>query len=52
MRTVGLLTVDPRPSDEKIISWMNPNICRCGAYPKIMKAIRRAARLMSEVTSQ
>ena len=52
MRIVGLLTVDPRPSDEKIISWMNPNICRCGAYPKIMKAIRRAARLMSEVTSQ
>ncbi len=49
MRTVGLLIVDPRPSDEKIISWMNPNICRCGAYPKIMKAIRRAARLLSEV---
>ena len=48
MRTVGLLIVDPRPSDEKIISWMNPNICRCGAYPKIMKAIRRAALLMSE----
>ena len=52
MRTVGLLTVDPRPSDENIISWMNPNICRCGAYPKIMNAIRRASRLMSEVTSK
>jgi len=52
MRTVGLLTVDPSPSDEKIVSWMTPNICRCGAYTKIMRAIRRAARLMSEESSR
>ena len=52
MRTVGLLTLDPSPSDEKIISWMTPNICRCGAYTKIMSAIRRAARLMSEGSSK
>jgi len=52
MRTVGLLTVDPSPSDEKIVSWMTPNICRCGAYTNIMQAFRLAARLMSEEASR
>ena len=40
---VGLLQANPKPSDEEIIRGMNGNICRCGTYPRIVAAIRRAA---------
>ena len=40
---VGLLKANPKPSDEEIIRGMNGNICRCGTYPRIVAAIRRAA---------
>jgi aerobic-type carbon monoxide dehydrogenase small subunit (CoxS/CutS family) len=34
---------NPNPSDEEIESAMNGNICRCGTYIRIKKAIRTAA---------
>jgi isoquinoline 1-oxidoreductase alpha subunit len=37
----ALLETSPAPSDEQIAAL--PNICRCGAYPRIRKAIARAA---------
>lgn len=40
---VGLLKANPKPSDEEITRGMNGNICRCGTYPRIVAAIRRAA---------
>jgi aerobic-type carbon monoxide dehydrogenase small subunit (CoxS/CutS family) len=43
LSAVGLLNANPKPSDEEIIRGMNGNICRCGTYPRIVAAIRRAA---------
>jgi len=41
MAIAALLQSAPNPSDEQIAAL--PNICRCGAYPRIRKAIARAA---------
>lgn len=49
LTTVALLKNNPQPTDEQISEWMNGNICRCNGYPKILKAIRRAAAQISEV---
>ena len=43
LSAVGLLKANPKPSDEEIVRGMNGNICRCGTYPRIVAAIRRAA---------
>jgi isoquinoline 1-oxidoreductase alpha subunit len=42
MAIAALLQASPNPSDEE--SAALPNICRCGAYPRIRKAIARAAQ--------
>jgi len=42
MAIAALLMVSPNPSDEQVAAL--PNICRCGAYPRIKKAIQRAAQ--------
>jgi isoquinoline 1-oxidoreductase alpha subunit len=42
MAIAALLQTSPSPSDEQVASL--PNICRCGAYPRIRKAIARAAQ--------
>jgi isoquinoline 1-oxidoreductase alpha subunit len=44
MQAAALLAKNPRPSREEIVAHMNGNICRCGTYPRIVKAIQRAAR--------
>ncbi|MGP8245219.1 MAG: (2Fe-2S)-binding protein [Bryobacteraceae bacterium] len=41
---VGLLARSPNPTDAEISSGMNGHICRCGAYPRIARAIRLAAK--------
>jgi len=43
MSAVALLTENPRPSDRDIDEALRGNICRCGTYQRIRKAIRRAA---------
>jgi isoquinoline 1-oxidoreductase alpha subunit len=43
MAATGLLRQHPHPSDEQILEGMNGNICRCGTYPRILAAIRRAS---------
>ena len=43
MSAHALLAENPKPSDEQIIEEMNGNVCRCGTYPRVMAAIRRAA---------
>ena len=45
MAIAALLKVDPRP-DEAAIAEL-PNHCACGAYPRIRKAIARAAEMMT-----
>jgi aerobic-type carbon monoxide dehydrogenase small subunit (CoxS/CutS family) len=42
---VGLLKRNPRPSEAEIVRAMNGNLCRCGAYPRIVAAVRRAAEI-------
>lgn len=44
MSAVALLREHPTPSDEQISSLMSGNICRCGTYPRIRKAIHKAAQ--------
>src|SRR5579864_2905992 len=46
MSAVALLTREPDPSREDIVRLMNGNICRCGAYSRIMSAIEQAAKMM------
>jgi len=46
MSAAVLLREKPRPSDEDIDQAMTGNICRCGTYPRIRKAIHRAAAMM------
>jgi isoquinoline 1-oxidoreductase alpha subunit len=43
MQAVGLLTQTPAPTDQDIDAAMAGNICRCGTYPRIRAAIKRAA---------
>src|SRR3982751_4252709 len=42
MAIAALLQASPSPSEEQVAAL--PNICRCGAYPRIKKAIARAAQ--------
>jgi isoquinoline 1-oxidoreductase alpha subunit len=43
MSAAALLERNPTPSDEEIDTAMSGNICRCGTYTRIRKAIHRAA---------
>ena len=43
LSAVALLARDPSPSDEAIHAAMSGNLCRCGTYPKIVRAIHAAA---------
>jgi aerobic-type carbon monoxide dehydrogenase small subunit (CoxS/CutS family) len=48
MSAAALLAANPAPSDADIDAAMSGNICRCGTYPRIRKAIHRAAELARE----
>lgn len=41
----ALLLKNPKPSRKEIIRAMNGNLCRCGTYPRILRAIERAVVL-------
>ncbi len=43
LAAIALLQRDPAPSRESIIQAMSGNLCRCGTYPKIIRAIEAAA---------
>lgn len=47
MAAVALLEQSPQPSDAQIDAAMT-NLCRCGTYPRVRKAIHRASRMMAE----
>jgi isoquinoline 1-oxidoreductase alpha subunit len=44
MSAAALLKDTPKPSRDQIVEHMSANICRCGTYPRIVRAIERAAR--------
>ena len=43
MQAAALLAATPAPTDAQIDEAMSGNLCRCGTYPRIRAAIRRAA---------
>ena len=49
VKAAELLAQNPAPTDDDIRSAMNGHLCRCGTYPRILAAIKRAARAMQEV---
>jgi aerobic-type carbon monoxide dehydrogenase small subunit (CoxS/CutS family) len=46
MSGVALLNKTPNPGEQEIIRSMEGNVCRCGAYPRIVAAITKAAQQM------
>ena len=44
----SLLNSNPNPTDEDIDAAMSGNICRCGTYPRIRKAIHKAVKLKNK----
>jgi isoquinoline 1-oxidoreductase alpha subunit len=44
MSAVDLLKQNPKPSRAEIVEHMSTNICRCGSYPRIVRAIERASK--------
>ena len=47
MSAAALLAEQPHPSDEQIASAMAGNLCRCGTYQRICRAIHKAAAVMA-----
>ena len=48
MTAIALLKENPNPTDEQIIETMDSVLCRCGTYPRIIKAIKRAVQSINE----
>lgn len=52
MTAVNLLKTQPAPSEQQIDDAMSGNICRCGTYPRIRKAIQQAAGQLAQGSKQ
>jgi len=44
--SVALLHTKPNPTSSEIIQFLQGNICRCGTHPRIINAVRQAAKTM------
>lgn len=44
MAAAALLAENPRPTEDEVRRGMSGNLCRCGAYPKILRAVLDAAQ--------
>lgn len=47
MNAVALLKENPKPDRKRIIEGMNGNLCRCGAYNRIIDAVETASKEMN-----
>ena len=52
MSTVCLLKAKPDPTDEEIDAALSANLCRCGTYPRIRRAVHRAAAELRKETGK
>lgn len=52
MSAAALLAKTPQPTDADIDAAMSGNICRCGTYPRIRKAIHRAAEIVTSAPAR
>jgi aerobic-type carbon monoxide dehydrogenase small subunit (CoxS/CutS family) len=43
LATVALLNESPNPSEDEIREYLSGNLCRCGSYQNIVKAVKRAS---------
>jgi aerobic-type carbon monoxide dehydrogenase small subunit (CoxS/CutS family) len=48
MAGVAFLKDHPNPTETEIARGMNGNVCRCGTYPRIVAAVRRASHALKE----
>lgn len=48
LAATALLREHPHPTDRQIVEGMDGNVCRCGTYPRIVDAVRRAAQLQAK----
>jgi isoquinoline 1-oxidoreductase subunit alpha len=44
MSAAALLAKKPKPTRDEIVDYMSAHICRCGTYPRILRAIQRASQ--------
>jgi len=51
LMTKALLSQNSDPSDAEIRDWLSGNLCRCGAYPEILSAVKTAARAIKRVAT-
>lgn len=52
MSAAALLKQHPKPTDEEIDTAMNGNLCRCGTYVRVRKAIHTAASMGGSASAQ
>ncbi|BCS32278.1 (2Fe-2S)-binding protein [Luteitalea sp. TBR-22] len=50
MATVALLRTNPSPTEADIVKALDRNVCRCGTYPRIVKAVKLAAERLRGAT--
>jgi aerobic-type carbon monoxide dehydrogenase small subunit (CoxS/CutS family) len=48
MSSVALLQTNANPSETDVVQFLQGNVCRCGTHPRIMEAVRHAAKMMQE----
>lgn len=51
LAALALLRETPDPSEAEVVRGMSGNLCRCGAYPKIVRAVLAAARELREASA-
>ena len=47
VKAAELLAKNPRPNEQQIRTAMNGHLCRCGTYPRMLKAVQRASRVVA-----
>jgi aerobic-type carbon monoxide dehydrogenase small subunit (CoxS/CutS family) len=47
MAALALLERSPSPTESEVVRWMSGNLCRCGTYPKIVRAVLAASRTLN-----
>jgi nicotinate dehydrogenase subunit B len=52
LRAAALLAADPDPGEAQVRAALEPNLCRCGCYPRIARAVRRASALLRDPARQ
>jgi aerobic-type carbon monoxide dehydrogenase small subunit (CoxS/CutS family) len=50
MATRALLDENPNPTYEQMTEWLSGNICRCGTYPAIARAIAQVKQKADKAT--